>query len=123
MAGTGNVTVTGNVTGNPGGARTFGPITITTAAAVESDQTVALSSGNNTITVPAGSTCVLLLGPNAVNPTPNPAYGGVLTLKGVAGDTGTVLSAKLPTLISWDTPPASFVVNATVSTSLYAWFM
>jgi hypothetical protein len=123
MAGTGNVTVAGNVVGNPGGARSFGPITITAATAVESDQTIALSSGNNTITVPTGATCVFLTGPNGVTPSPNPTYGGTLTIKGVAGDTGTVMSAKWPTLLAWDTAPASFVINATQATSVYAWFM
>lgn len=123
MAGTGNVIVSGNVTGNPGGARSFGPQTITAPAAVEQDQTIALSSGNNTITVPAGATCVIVYGPNAVSPTPNPAYGGVLTLKGVAGDTGTVISAKWPCLLAWDTPPASFVINATVACNVTCWYM
>lgn len=125
MAGTGNVTLAGNVTGNPGGARSFGPITITASAAVENDVTIALSSGNNTISIPSGTTLAIISGPNAVSPTPNPAYGGVLTLKGVSGDTGSVISASGPTLLCWagTTPPSSIVINATVSCSLTLWCM
>ena len=122
---TGSLTIVGNVSGGADGARTFGPITVTFSAAVDETLPVALSSGNNTITVPAGSTTAVLLPPNMTTPgvsAPNPSYGGTLTLKGVTGDTGTPMSLKNPQVLCWDTAPASIVVNASVSGTMTAWF-
>ena len=109
----GNVTLTGNISGGPTGTRTFGPLTITMASAVDQTTVQALSVGANTVTVPTGATCCIITGPNAIAPVPNPTNAAVLTLKGVAGDTGVTVSAKWPTLLSWDVTPASFVINST----------
>lgn len=122
MSTVGNVTLQGNVTGAPTGSRTFGPISIPLASAVDATQVLSLSSGNTTITVPTGSTLCVILGPNAVNPQPNPLNSQTLTVKGVAGDTGIAVSAKYPTMISWDTAPASFVINSTGSAAVELWF-
>lgn len=81
---------------------------------------VSTVSTNTTITVPTGATFCRIIGPNAL--LPNPAYAGVLTLKGVAGDTGNAISAKYPTELVWDTAPASFVLNATVSCTVEFFF-
>lgn len=118
---TGTVTVSGNVSGSPVGARSFAA-TITVPNAVDATQVVTLSSGNNTVTVPTGATVCVIAGPNAVSPIPNPSYAGVLTVKGVAGDTGVVMSAKWPQVLAWDTAPASFVINATVLCTVELWF-
>jgi len=115
---TGNVTLQGNVSGAPSGSRTFGPLTITASAAVDQTSVLALTSGNNTITVPSGATAAIIVGPNATNPTPNPLSAAVLTVKGVAGDTGVAVSAKWPTLLAWDTTPATFVINTTVNATV-----
>ena len=125
MAGTGNITLQANVTGGLDGARSFGPVTITANAAVAETLTVALAIGANTITVPAGATAAVLFPPNAANPTPNPAFSGSLTLKGIAGDTGVAMSNKTPTVLSWDTAtlPTSLVINSTVTGSMVVWFM
>lgn len=125
MAANGVVTLQANVTGGSDGARAIGPMVITTAAAVTQTLTVALTNGANTITVPTGTTAVVLLPPNAPSSTSvgSATFSGTLTLKGITGDTGTVMSAKWPTLLTFDTAPASFVVNSTATGTLVAWFM
>ena len=122
---TGSINLLGAVSGGPDGARTFGPLAITTNAAVIAETSVALVAGPVTVLVPAGATAVVLFPPNAATPIPNPAYGGTITLKGVAGDTGVPISAKWPQLIAWDLPtlPASFILTATAAGTLTAWFL
>lgn len=120
---TGNVTLSGNVSGGPDGARTFGPLAITASSAVTQETSVSLSVGANTVTVPSGATCAMIVPPNAATPVPNPVYGGTLTLKGVTGDTGVALSNKWPSLVSWDTPPGSIVITASATGTLIVWFM
>lgn len=120
---TGNVTVQGNQSGGPAGSLTFGPLTITASSAIGQLQVVALTTGANTITIPSGTTCALITPPNAVTPVPNPNYGGTLTLKGVSGDTGVVIGNKYPTLLSWDTSPASVVINASTGCTVEVWCM
>lgn len=118
---TANIVLTGNVSGGPVGNRTFGPSAVTSANAVDATQVVTVST-NTTITVPTGATGVFIAGPNAVSPIPNPTYGGVLSLKSVAGDAGIPISAKWPQFLAWDSAPASFVLNATVSCVVELWF-
>jgi len=120
---TGNLTITANVSGGPDGGRTFGPISVTTNAAITEELTVSLVVGTNTITIPTGTTACVLYPPNASIPTPNPAFAGVLTLKGAAGDTGVVISGKWPTVLSWDSPPGSITITSTATGSLVAWMM
>ena len=126
MAGTGTLQVAYNVTNLPTGSESFTSNT-TAANAVAFVSTAALSSGNNTISLPTGITKLVIIGPNGVNPTPNPAYAGVLTLKGSSGDTGTAFSAQAPLVICWDatgaTAPSTIVINATVATTVYLWGM
>lgn len=126
MAAVGNLSITGNVMGQPTGQRTFGPLVVTTTAAVDATLVVTLSIGANTITIPAGTTSMVITGPNAVYPAPNPPFGGTLTLKGVTGDTGIPLSAKNPTVLEWDAgtvAPATLVINATVGCTIECWLM
>ena len=122
---TGSINLLGAVSGGPDGARTFGPFAITTSAAVIAETSVALVVGSVSVAVPAGATAVVLFPPNAAQPIPNPSYGGTVFLKGIAGDTGVPVSAKWPTVLSWDATnlPASFVLTATVAGTLTAWFM
>ena len=125
MAANGVLTLNANVTGSPDGARALGPFVITTAAAVTETLPVALSIGANTITVPSGTTCCLILPPNAPSTTStgSSTFAGSLTLKGVSGDTGSAISNKWPTLLSFDTAPSSIVVNSTATGTLTVWFM
>lgn len=67
-----------------------------------------LSSGNNTITVPATSG-ITIKGATIVPPVGNTQ---TLTLKGVNGDTGISLHATDPTSIAFGTAPANFVLSA-----------
>jgi hypothetical protein len=62
-------------------------------AAVGQLQTVTLAAGDNTLTIPAGTTLIGIKPPttNAI----------VLKLKGAGGDTGFTLQPNTPTLISW----------------------
>ena len=118
----GNVTLTGNISGGPTGTRTFGPLQINLASAVDQTSVIALSSGANTITVPTGTTVAIITGPNAVTPTPNPTNAAVLTLKGIAGDTGIAVSNKYWTVLSFDSTPASFVINSTATCTIEVFF-
>ena len=123
MAAAGNLTIQANVTGGPDGARTFGPLTVTTNAAVTQTTTLTLTIGANTVTIPTGTSVVVLLPPNSTAYGTTATFGGVLTLKGVSGDTGSSMSIKNPTVLSYDTAPASIVINSTAAGTLVAWFM
>lgn len=68
----------------------------------------ALSSGNNTITVPS-ATGITVKAATIIPPSDNVQ---TLTLKGVGGDTGISIHATDPTSIAFGTAPANFVLNA-----------
>lgn len=102
---TGSVTVNGTVQGLLSGAKTLGPITISAVNAVALTEDVALTTGNNTVAIPAGSTGMVII--------PQTGNTQTLTLKGVGADTGVALSKFNPTLIPFDTSsPANFVLSA-----------
>ena len=65
-----------------------------------------LAIGTNTITVPVGAT---IKGATIIPPSGNTA---ALTLKGIAGDTGVVISSTDPTSLGFETAPVSFVLTA-----------
>ena len=124
MTATGSMTLSGNVTNLPG-SETFGPFVHTISNVVGQISTISLSSGANTVTVPSGTTRIVVVGPNMASPSPNPSYGGTLTIKGVSGDTGIAVSAG--SFVSWGydsvvTAPSTFVINASTSTSVQIWF-
>ena len=121
--GVGTITVSGNLSQIPG-TQTFGPFSQLFTTGVGQMSVVSLSSGNNTITIPTGTTRVMVVGPNMTTPIPNPSYAGTLTLKGVNGDTGIGFSAG--SFASWGydstvVAPASFVINASVATTVEVW--
>lgn len=121
MATTGSITEAGVLTGGPGGTTDTINTSQTFTAGVMQTQSIALSSGANTITIPTGTTRMWVIGPNAINPQPNPSYSGTLTWKGVAGDTGTPFSATYGKRESWDSvvaAPATVVINASVATTI-----
>lgn len=128
MAGQGVLTIQGNVSGGPDGGRTFGPASILTSAAVNEVLTVDLAVGANTVAVPARCTALVVWPPNAVSAggvVPNPSFGGLLTLKGAAGDTGIPVSGQWPQVLAWDEndAPAELVFTATVACSVVLWAM
>lgn len=55
-------------------------------------ESIALSSGFNTLTRPSGADGVIIF--------PDPANTQTLTLKGVTGDTGLALNTKAPSVIT-----------------------
>lgn len=67
-----------------------------------------LASGANTITVPLVSG-ITVKGATIIPPSAN-AFA--ITLKGVTGDTGVVISNTDPTSIAFETAPVSFVLTA-----------
>lgn len=73
-------------------------------------QTVQLASGANTITPPSSGVtskaCTIIMPAGNVN---------TVTLKGVTGDTGVVLSPTEPTTIALNSPSASFVLTASAA--------
>ena len=122
---TGSINLLGSVSGGPDGARTFGPLAITTNAAVIAETSVALIAGTVTVTVPAGATAVVFFPPNAATPIPNPAFGGTVQFKTVAGDAGTFISPKNAMELPFDpvNMPANLYFTSTAAGTLTAWFM
>jgi hypothetical protein len=105
---TASIIVQGSIIGTGSGTRVVGPITMTSAASNGQVQQIVLQAGTNTITVPtvpATSGCVIIL---------NPANTSIVTLKGVAGDTGIALGKITKQVLNWDStaPPANFVLSS-----------
>ena len=108
MAAAATITIQGQISGTATGTRAVGPITLTSAAANGQVQQLVLAAGTNTITiptVPAPSGCIIAL---------NPSNTSIVTLKGVAGDTGIALGKTTTTMLNWDATavPASFVLTS-----------
>lgn len=116
MATTGAITISGVLSGGSSGQRTFSNV-IPITAGVDSSAVVTLNSGANTITPPTGTTLAVIFGANATNPQPNPLSTATLLLKGVTGDTGISLSAVYPTVLTFGTLPATFVITASGATT------
>lgn len=95
IAFSGDIQATNALNATPNGASP-GSITIHT-----------LSIGDNTITVPTGGSTVK--GATIIPPAGNTQ---AITLKGVGGDTGVVLSKLDPTSLAFETAPANFILNA-----------
>lgn len=68
-----------------------------------------LSTGANTVTIPTGTTLVVIAPPTSNTQT--------ITLKGVTGDTGVALSKTRPTVLAIDTGVTSIVLTAGGSVS------
>ncbi len=106
----GSMTIGGVLPGTTAGTQYIGPYTLTPNGAGNFAVTeVTLVSGANTITVPSWALICLIVPP--ITNTEG------LVLKGVTGDTGVAISETLPSLLSFTTAPASFVVTAAGNTS------
>jgi len=108
MAAAASIVVTGTIGSLPGGSRTIGPLTLTSAAASGVVQQTVLQSGDNTITLPTNITpsgCIIVL------PSSNTA---LTTLKGAGGDTGIAIGKTGYAVLNWETAnkPASFILNS-----------
>ena len=104
MTAVGNVTIAATVTGLPTGTKAFtfayGPITGAVAEILD----VPLNTGNNTISVPAGATWLLI----------EPPSGNAVTIKllGTGSDTGFTLDPTRATLLPLAAGTASVILNA-----------
>lgn len=108
MAVTGTISVSGTLVGGPIGQRVINTVNTVTAG-IDGSITQTLAIASTTIAVPTGATLAII----AVTGTTT----GTMILKGVAGDTGVVLDTTgKPTLLSWTTAPANFVLTVAVAT-------
>ena len=105
---TGSVAINGAISGLPSGSFVIAPPVISSEASVSEVRTLALSTGNNTVSIPTGASAVII--------TPPLSNTKTLTFKGVTGDTGLRISRTHPTLIALETLtpdiPTTFVLNA-----------
>lgn len=95
--------IEGSVIGMAGGAEGIS-LSVFIASAIGQRQLITLASGANTITVPTGSTMVIIVPPTTNTQT--------MTLKGVTGDTGIALDVAKPFVLSLAAGVASFVITA-----------
>jgi hypothetical protein len=89
------IDIKGKCVGASSGELDISPTQIAITSAVGLRHSVALGAGSTTVTVPTGSTYVLI--------TPPTSNIQAITLKGVAGDTGVAIAKTKPTLLSLDT--------------------
>ena len=111
MAITSTRVITITFTGGPTGTETISAAQNTNSAG--QIQVIALSSGNNTITVPAAGTV-----PTAATIVPPVGNLNTLTLKGVNGDTGIAIHLTDPSTIAIASSVTSFVINASSGTNI-----
>lgn len=126
MAASGVLTISGNISGTPTGAINLGPLTITSGNAIGEVLVQTLSVGPTTITIPTGTTAIILQGANAQTPAPNPTFSGKLTVGGVGDTVRIPIAASVPTVLAFDAgnpAPASLVINTTVATSVTLWIL
>lgn len=109
MAKTATTSISVLVTGD-GVNETFQPPTqpiVNAAAPAGGPISVALASGDNTLTVPPGAQGLIFVPPSA--------SVVVKKLKGVGGDTGFTLSATLPSVLMLPAGTATVLINAASS--------
>ena len=105
MANTGSTSITGTV-GSANGPITLSStaLTVNFTAAVSSSTVYKPTAGSNTITVPSGTTQVLIVF--------DTANAVVATLKGVGGDTGIALNLTGPVVIPVASSVTTFILSA-----------
>lgn len=91
MAGLGQVSVAATVQNLLTGSKSLGPIVANISAAVAQTTQISLAIGDNTITIPTGTTWVLLVMPSTAT--------GIIILKGNAGDTGIRILETAPIVV------------------------
>lgn len=106
----GSTSLRGSITGLGIGDVAVQPSDIQTAAPIGTRTLQALAIGNNTITIPSGTTTVILIPPSGNTAT--------LILKGVNADTGFRLHNTNWQAIHPDSSVASIVINSTAVLNL-----
>ena len=103
----GTLTIAANVLGLSSGTKSISGL-ITTQSAVGEVLDVALATGDNPISIPAGATAVMIT-PPAGNIT-------AIKIKGATGDAGVLIHKTFPTLLALD-PMAVLILNAAAALS------
>ena len=104
MANTGTLSITGSYTNPIGASQPIGLSSQSYANVVGATQAIVLASGANTITLPSGTTTVIIQ-----FPTGNTA---AVILKGVTGDTGIPLNPVTNTKFDPVSGSTSFVITS-----------
>lgn len=100
MAIAGTLSLTGTLTGESTGTHQVAlEWEITTG---KETTVVGLSSGDNTLSVPTGTTLIVI--------TPPTSNSLALKVKGAGGDTGVAISKTKPTVLTWDS--GTVIINA-----------
>jgi hypothetical protein len=122
MAAVGQIQIQGQIqgAGYPAAGLTFPPYYIGLPSAVPEILTLTLTGGFNSLAIPTGASVALFVPPNYSWPTPLTGFQGLLTFKGVTGDTGTVISNTAPFLLSLTTTSAFGIANGTINTATTA---
>lgn len=108
MAGLGQVSIAATVQNLLTGSKSLGPVVANVASAVAQTTQTDFAIGDNTITIPTGTTWLIIVMP--------PAATGVIKLKGNAGDTGIQVSKTAPALVlPFDGTLPTLIINATVA--------
>ncbi len=116
MAGT--LTLTGMSSSEPAGQRVLGPLTLQGSVVIGDTQALALASGDNTITIPAGAVGLVVIPPT--NGAAALKYRTSLN----ASDAGLPINPALPFVHVFPTPiPTSIIINASTSQAAFlsAW--
>lgn len=114
----GQFQIQGLVQGSPNPQLVLPPYYLPSPTSIPEVIPVTLAASANTITIPHPSTngMVLIVPPNYAWPTALSTFSGTLTLKGVSGDTGILISNTYPTEFALAaTSPSSFVITATTT--------
>lgn len=109
MAASGQIVISGAVTGLLTGSKQIGPVVISDSAASPSTTEVVLASGFNTISIPTTTTVSAALVIFAAAST------GTKTLKGVTGDTGIALLPNGVNVINLATSATSFGITTSAA--------
>lgn len=112
MATSGSWRVYGSVTGLASGTKSV-DVTITAGASAPDETDQLTINGFQALTVPTGATAVLIIPPSANT--------NALTLKGVSGDTGILISKTQPTLVTLGTAPSIGILTAASTTINFVW--
>lgn len=111
MAITGDLTMTGVISGLTSGSRKELALSWSITAGVADIQTVALVTGDNTITIPTGATFMIVSPPSTAT--------SVITVKGAGGDTGHKIAQAVSTPLTVDDQTTTILnVSANVTVEI-----
>lgn len=121
MSAVGQMVISGIVQGANNPQLVLPPYYIPTTTSTPETIPVTLAASANTIAIPNASTnaWLIIVPPNYGWPTPSTSFTGTLTLKGVTGDTGYLISNTWPTVLALaPTSGANIVITSTAIGSM-----